>query len=311
MYGAVAAGAVAVAARHSARPDPPTPPSLPAEPPVEGDPPVPLVPRTGFDPLTLLPSERSKWISASLIRQAEGFDAECLLAAADPDAEAHYLRTLVSARAYPPICSTSFIASLFPAVGDGAAGDGDLASLAGPAGGGTPPPHRAPRPPPSARLVALEALGSEREGSTRAAADLLSWALSAPTADGGTRAVAARALAQLGAQGALPGAALGGAVTALAAAARSDPDRYVRGYAVDALASIVLLPAASAASAGGSARDHDDAAVRAGAALEAALGPEDVAAARLLASAAGDAARAVRWLCSRRRCPLTTPESPF
>ena len=303
-------------------------------------------PSLGRDPITCLPvASRARWISATLVRAREGFDAECLLAAASPHAEAAYHSTLVCAR------------------GDRRALDGrgpdrtpQLLRALGPPPPSSPSEGLEYTAPPSARLVCLEALGwhaARSEHAPRAVA-LLASSLACECTDAGTRAVAARALAQLAAQGTLGAAAApacrmpapGGscaprgpeeepslppaaewdgtvvaAVAALAAALEGDPDRYVRGYSADALASLLLLEAA----AGGASKRA--ALERAEQALTAAISQAEVAEAvrrarRTGADAdAGDettgetdddpAHGAVRWLCARRRCPLTSPRSPF
>ena len=158
-----------------------------------------------------------------------------------------------------------------------------------------------------ARLAALEACGTlaaARRG-VDAVSKRIALVLTHAHADAGTRALAARAFAQLGAQGVLTIARVGvgakdAAIEALAVAAASDPDRYVRGYAVDALASVLLLES-TASGEQNVAR----------AALEAVLAPEDVAAALHRRTEGDDPQAIVRWLCARRWCPLTTPAAPF
>jgi hypothetical protein len=144
--------------------------------------------------------------------------------------------------------------------------------------------------PPSACLVALEALGSSpTPGAGQRSVDvseggqggqggqgcqeayglsmqLLARTLGSPCADAGTRAIAARALAQQCAQGALLPAgryppqaepllgcscAASAVIGSLSAALASDGDRYVRGYAADALASAFLVRGPTAAESKG------------------------------------------------------------
>ena len=232
--------------------------------------------------------EPSRWLSASVLRQHEGFDAECLLAAADPGAEVRFMAMLILAR-NPCLlndkqeldCGQSKAAAL-------------LKLLAAPS-------HL--RPPPSACLVALEALGMhsfsmaavgpDADSLVPQAAALLAVTLASPAADSGTRAIAARALAQLAAQDAFVATMdVADAVAALHAACMGDTDRYVRGYAFEALVGMLHFSAA---------RD----------ALRSCS--EDVASCLQMAASGRRLAREAshRWLCARRVCPLTSPESPF
>mgnify|MGYP002632862237 CR=1 FL=1 len=195
-----------------------------------------------------------------------------------------------------------------------------------------------PRASISVQLVCLEALGMHGidPPHMRTAVAALASSLSSATSDGGARAVAARALSQLSAQ-VLQRAeiAVAGIVSADAGeadpaggeadparlcvardavddlsrpvgtlvAALSDSDRYVRAHAFEAICSLVisddLLGGRCIATVGM-------------AALGDATSPDLVQEALALARARPrDAQRAVRWLSCRRRCPLTSPESPF
>lgn len=290
----------------------------------------------GVDPILRLsaPPDPERWLSASLLRSVEGFDAECLLAAADPAAEISYLATLVLARS----------ASLRE--GDGAlALQQQLARILEPAamrlhtclpkGGATaemvvhleePGADLELQAPPSACLVALEAVGvlgalPASRASCPPFAALLARTLACPHADASSRAIAARSLAQLSAQGSLLSCGDNGdssveTLRALAGALLSDGDRYVRGYAAEALASALMVGSGSEAESLEISRQ----------ALAAAITPEDVASAektalieRIDIAEGGATAQATsaapaagaRWLCQRRWCPLTTPLSPF
>jgi hypothetical protein len=121
------------------------------------------------------------------------------------------------------------------------------------------------------------------------------------------------------------------AVPVLAVALGADTDRYVRSFAAEALASFLCgceaASVAASASASASATPATPSASKASsvewkaacevamAALNAVVPPEDVAHALQRcrrASVSSDAVHdAVRWLGCRRRCPLTTAESPF
>ena len=195
----------------------------------------------------------------------------------------------------------------------------------------------------SARLVAIEALGvhgAEPPYAPAAVAQLAAVVASTCAEDGGARAVAARALAQLSAQ-AIGGTralavAVGSAVGILSVAVQLDPDRYVRGYASEALANVAVLATVHAQSSPSSAELEAlmDTSRRAAEALRASGLAVEVdymlhhllgkmrhtcaASAREMrnGSARDDAIidlahDAVRWLCCRRRCPITTPENPF
>ena len=180
--------------------------------------------------------------------------------------------------------------------------------------------------PPSACLVALEAVGvlgalPASRASCPPFAALLARTLACPHADASSRAVAARSLAQLSAQGSLLSCGDNGdssveTLRALAGALLSDGDRYVRGYAAEALASALMVGSGSEAESLEISRQ----------ALAAAITPEDVASPEKTAhieridNAEGGAtaqatsavpAAGARWLCQRRWCPLTTPLSPF
>ena len=143
--------------------------------------------------------------------------------------------------------------------------------------------------------------------------------------------------------------AMGAAVGPLAASLRSDADRYVRAHAAEALACIAVLApghptdsqmglaAAGAAAVLAEVLPAEDvtalglltlypnpnpntnqvlpaedvaAAVRRCEAVERERGSERGV---LVPGAAVEATaqQAVRWLCCRRRCPLTSPDSPF
>ena len=164
-------------------------------------------------------------------------------------------------------------------------------------------------------MVALEALGTHGAAAEHAAAAvdaLAATTLASAAADGGARAVACRALSQLAAQ-AIDGGrelrtALGGAVGSLAVALEKDNCRYARAHAAEALASIVVAHAAGGDGALDAAAAFAAAVLRDGGGLAAA--DVDACAARA-AAAPADAHACVRWLCARRRCPLTTPTSPF
>ena len=198
----------------------------------------------------------------------------------------------------------------------------------------------------SARLVAIEALGAhgaEPLYAPAAVAQLAAVVASTCGEDGGARAVAARALAQLSAQS-IGGTralavAVGAAVGVLSVAVQLEPDRYVRGFASEALANVAVLAFVHAQSPSGEVPSPaelealTDTSQRAAETLRASgLAVEvDHMLHQLLgqmlhtcASARGmwnggarddamiDLAHdAVRWLCCRRRCPITTPENPF
>ena len=83
------------------------------------------------------------------------------------------------------------------------------------------------------------------------------------------------------------------AIQGLMAADASDADRYVRGYAFEALAAMEPVAGAKLRAALEQADDHS--------ALDTAE-PE---------ACAASADERCRWLCARRLCPLTTPTSPF
>ena len=219
------------------------------------------------DPVLGVPiTDPSRWLSASLLREREGFDAECLLAASNKEAEAVYMAAVVLARNPEALDGSGMTAAQL------------LERFLMP----TPVPLSLP---PSARLVALESLAhpaihtSTGVPALRLLAAILTNPLSHGWADAGTRAVAARALAHVAAQGLLrisdtleaPCSDHGpmisqtfAAAEALAAAADRDPDRYVRGYAFEALM-----------------------------------------------SATSTEQTEVRRSCAERWCPLTTPTSPF
>ena len=193
----------------------------------------------------------------------------------------------------------------------------------------------------SARLVAIEALGvhgAEPPYAPAAVAQLAAVVASTCAEDGGARAVAARALAQLSAR-AIGGTralavAVGSAVGILSVAVQLDPDRYVRGYASEALANVAVLATVHAQSPSAELEALMDTSRRAAEALRASGLAVEVdymlhhllgkmrhtcaASAREMrnGSARDDAIidlahDAVRWLCCRRRCPITTPENPF
>ena len=268
----------------------------------------------GMDPvLGVLIRDGARWTSASVLRTLEGFDAECLLAAARPPAEAAYFSTLVLARSMAVASRGSTSGELLL----GLLRPGSLA-------------------PPSARLVALEALGAHatarwRDGGVAAAAPSLRFLIDvvrAPHSDAGTRALACRALAHVasGAPAALELVAEDGpgAVGALAIALASDPDRYVRGYAAEALASVAVArgrssPCGQTAAGALASCLVDRASARSADATRVADPESDDETAEVLqlctqAGSGGGASPSgvvVRWLCARRRCPLTTPSSPF
>ena len=216
----------------------------------------------------------------------------------------------------------------------------------------------------SARLVAIEALGAhgaEPLYAPAAVAQLAAVVASTCGEDGGARAVAARALAQLSARS-IGGTralavAVGAAVGVLSVAVQLDPDRYVRGFASEALANVAVLAFVHAQSPSGEVPSPTELAtvhaqspsgeVPSPAELEALTDTSWRAAEALRASGlavevdhmlhqllgqmlhtcasargmrnggARDDAMidlahdAVRWLCCRRRCPITTPENPF
>ena len=280
------------------------------------------------DPILSMPiHDSSRWISASSVRVHEGYDAECLLAATDRRAEARYFGVLALIRS--GCGELPHHSELFAA----------LRQLGHPC-----------RPPPSACLVLLEALGADmpRCCSRGAIADgcaaqeaaaptygassrsllhervvCLASSLTHAHADAGTRAVAARALAQLAARrllGETTAACV--AATALAAALATDADRYVRGYAADGLASLLLCHARADSTARAAIQPpstittHEssapcEAAAVAQSALSAAISAKHVDAAIHKARDAREQDTAARWLCARRRCPLTSPSSPY
>jgi len=216
----------------------------------------------------------------------------------------------------------------------------------------------------SARLVAIEALGAhgaEPLYAPAAVAQLAAVVACTCGEDGGARAVAARALAQLSARS-IGGTralavAVGAAVGVLSVALQHDPDRYVRGFASEALANVAVLAFVHAQSPSGEVPSPTELAtvhaqspsgeVPSPAELEALTDTSRRAAEALRASGlavevdhmlhqllcqmlhtcasargmrnggARDDAMidlahdAVRWLCCRRRCPITTPENPF
>ena len=177
-----------------------------------------------------------------------------------------------------------------------------------------------------------------------AVAQLAAVVASTCVEDGGARAVAARALAQLSAQ-AIGGTralavAVGSAVGILSVAVQLDPDRYVRGYASEALANVAVLATVHAQSPSGEVPSPAelealmDTSRRAAEALRASGLAVEVdymlhhllgkmrhtcaaSAREMRTGSARDDANidlahdAVRWLCCRRRCPITTPENPF
>ena len=128
---------------------------------------------------------------------------------------------------------------------------------------------------------------------------------------------------------------------ALATSLRVDRDRYVRAHAFEALASLVVADAIGGAIGGGlkdaaegegllrvpsdamgrlnrlARPDHDTLRGILATAVPLTHVEEALRRARLAATLDGaeqrDSCRqsAVRWLCARRRCPLTAPESPF
>ena len=109
----------------------------------------------GMDPvLGLHIRDGSRWMSASVLRTLEGFDAECLLAAARPPAEAAYFSALVLARSMAvasqgprperPFSASSSAGSLAPPFGALVARSKRSGRMR-PRGGGTavlPPPRR-------------------------------------------------------------------------------------------------------------------------------------------------------------------------
>ena len=222
-------------------------------------------------------------MAAPLIRRSDGFDAELLLAALRPAAEARYLAVLARA-----------------------------------AGGHRPrgAAARAAREIINFHLGAngrARALGTHGAAAEHAAAavDALAATL-ASAAAAAAHAPSRRALSQLAAQAIDGGrelrAALSGAVGSLAVALEKDNCRYTRAHAAEALASIVVAHAAGGDGALDAAAAFAAAVLRDGGGLAAA--DVDACAARA-AAAPADAHACVRWLCARRRCPLTTPTSPF
>jgi hypothetical protein len=232
------------------------------------------------------------WMPASIIRKRDGFDAELLLAAARPNAEARYLKLLAIARS-----SAEGWASLLISV------------------------LRSSAVSTSERMVVLEALGSHGVGVGQARHSIreLCAVLASPMSDGGARAVAARALAQIGfqaishtvASGEEVRLSLAEATSSLSSALADDSCRYVRAHAAEALVCILLAHAIAAESEKSS------------------LYPGSVSAIHALSTSGGLAlhdlktcvARAIvaphqshtcaRWLLCRRRCPITSPSSPF
>ena len=190
--------------------------------------------------------------------------------------------------------------------------------------------------------------GADEADAVRAV-DAISAVLGASASeDGGARAVAARSLAQLtaralGACSARAAVAVGRAVGALTMALYADADRYVRAHASEALANVAVLTpvwaahctaAAEAAALEAASRAAAEALSASGLEKEvaemlrrlkelkptsgrsAALGEPSLRAGAAHGAAPAEAAveaahDVVRWLCSRRRCPITMPESPF
>ena len=223
------------------------------------------------------------WMAAPLIRRSDGFDAELLLAALRPAAEARYLAVLAASRGRP----TGLAAPLLDLLARSSI------SI-------------------SERMVALEALGTHGAAAEHAAAAVDGSPPRSPRrADGGARCRVSRACSWR--RRAIDGgrelrAALGGAVGSLAVALEKDHCRYARAHAAEALASIVVAHAAGGDGALDAAAAFAAAVLRDGGGLVAA--DVDACAARA-AAAPADAHACVRWLCARRRCPLTTPTSPF
>ena len=259
----------------------------------------------------------SDWLSAAAVRGHDGFDAELLLAAATPRAEVVYLALLAMGRGVGSGGAPALLAVLdratplvSPHEGWGGHDDKDDAEEALRRGASI-----------SGQLVALEALGTHAAEAVHAASAVsrLLGTLRDGRADGGARAVAARALSQLGTLALAPTAdpalrtAMAAAVAPLAAAMRADVDRYVRAHAAEALACAAMLAARDDASVDEAARAaaHD-----AAAALAEVMPAQDVVeAVRRAAETDGrgeeSAHLAIRWLFCRRRCPMTTPDSPF
>jgi len=187
------------------------------------------------------------WMAACVVREADGFDAECMMAVADPSAAALYAATLAFARG-------ARVAGAGPRGGEDVCGVA-LRLLRGPA---------ATALSISVRLVLLESLGLHGGASPHAASRLASQLVADTAVDGAARAVGARVLSQLAArsiqdslgaggprggcrggaaeeaEGGGLGLALAACVTPLATALGSDPDRYVRGHAAEALASVAM-----------------------------------------------------------------------
>ncbi|KAL1522683.1 hypothetical protein AB1Y20_017660 [Prymnesium parvum] len=238
--------------------------------------------------------EEREWTSAAAIREADGFDAEMLLAASDPAAEALFLATVVSARMAP--CGHG---RLLLALYD------STSSI-------------------SIKLVVLEALGTHgaEPACASEAAALLARVLSDAHADGGARAVASRALSQLTARclsddcPALR-AALCTSVEAVSGALAADRDRYVRAHAFEALATLAMLRPYRRSPPQGEERleeqrTRDRLPESASQALASFVQTDELLEAQARAAVGPvEAHEAVRWLAAQRRCPLTTPESPF
>lgn len=201
-----------------------------------------------------------------------------------------------------------------------------------------------PHPPPK---VVLEALGSHgaQPGHELEAVTFLSRILANPRVDGGARAVAARSLSQLAALNLNPYSypnsdsdsyprsnksgvqqelrdALSTAVDTLVTTLALDGDRYVRAHAFEALASFALGESVAddlieelAADSKPQDKVRHSRTNAMACALRALLSctPEIYLKQAFARSAFGREAAhgAVRQLSSLRRCPITTPESPF
>lgn len=297
------------------------------------------------------PPSDGGWMPANLIRSLDGFDAESMMAAYSPAAAAAFAATLAFTRSARPAgaAATHPPASICGCPGESLEGDPGESILRteAEAVGATLlrllDNSRALSI--SARLVLLGALGTHslEPIHIRATARLACAIVSDSAADGSARAVAARVLSQLSARaiGAActspqdpataysaspypPAAALRAAVResvgALAGALAGDADRYVRGHAAEALASIGMLGALEAADDGPAThhvigRAEDGAGGVAPTGAERAVVPDDEAdraALAALSSAVESAvvraeAERLRALSKRLRTPTNDP----
>ena len=107
--------------------------------------------------------------------------------------------------------------------------------------------------------------------------------------------------------------ALASVVAVLAKVAEGDCDRYARAYAVDALASLMVLWHTQSMPEGDAGRVLEAAAAHAVSALTETIAPEHVNGVlnRCKGCPPNDVDDLIRWVCCRRWCPLTTEESPM